>query len=69
MLKSFVRLHEGAVRLRRAVIDEAGVVSFEYAIVATSIAAVLFAAFGTDNASGIGKALSDEIDRIIAQLP
>ena len=68
-MKSFVRLHEGALWLRRVVIDEAGVVSFEYAIVAACVVAALLGVFGTDDTSGISKALSDGIGRIIAQLP
>lgn len=69
MLKSLVRLHQGAIWLRRVVIDKAGVVSFEYAIVAACVVAALLAVFGTDDTSGINKALSAGIGRIIAQLP
>ena len=69
MLKSYVRLREGALRLRRIATDESGVVSFEYVIVAACIVAAVLAAFGTDTTSGIGKALNDEIAKVVAKLP
>ena len=69
MLQSFVRLREGVSRLRRIAIDERGVVSFEYVIVAACIVTALLTAFGTDASTGIGKALTDEIARILAKLP
>jgi Flp pilus assembly pilin Flp len=69
MLNSYVRVREGAIRLRQLATDQSGVVSFEYVIVAACIVAAVLAAFGTDTKSGIGLALSDEITKIVGKLP
>jgi len=69
MSKSFIRPRVSANRLRRVAIDQSGVVSFEYVIAAACIVTALLTAFGTDVSTDIGKALSDEIARIVAQLP
>ncbi|HTI83156.1 MAG TPA: hypothetical protein VL614_22105 [Acetobacteraceae bacterium] len=69
MLKTFVRLREGAIRLRRVTTDESGVVSFEYVIVAACVVAAVLAAFGTGTGTGIGAALKAGIDSIVAKLP
>jgi pilus assembly protein Flp/PilA len=66
MLKTFVRLREGAIRL---VTNESGVVSFEYVIVAACVVAAVLAAFGTGTGTGIGAALKAGIDSIVAKLP
>ena len=65
MLKTFVRLREGAIRL---VTDESGVVSFEYVIVAACIVGAVAAAFGTGAAGNIGTALTDAITAIAAKV-
>ena len=61
MLKLYIQTTEAFKRLRS---DTAGVVSFEYVIVAACIVAAVSIAFGTDATSGIGKALSDAITAI-----
>jgi pilus assembly protein Flp/PilA len=66
MLKTFIGIREAALRLRD---NQDGVVSFEYVIVAACIVAAVLAAFGTDATSGIGKALSGEITKIVGKLP
>jgi pilus assembly protein Flp/PilA len=66
MLKTFIGVREAALRLRD---NQDGVVSFEYVIVAACIVAAVLAAFGTGATSGVGKALSDEITKIVAKLP
>jgi pilus assembly protein Flp/PilA len=66
MLSSYLQIREAALRLRDS---QDGVVSFEYVIVAACIVAAVLAAFGTDATSGIGKALSDELTKIVGKLP
>lgn len=69
MLKVYMRLREGPVRLRRIVVDANGSVSLEYGIVATCIAALVVAAFSTDSSYGIGRLLHETIGNVVAQLP
>lgn len=64
MLKMFVKTQEAGLRLVRVTKDEAGVVSFEYVIVAACIVAAVFAAFGNSTATGIGAALNSAIAAI-----
>ncbi|MBR0900600.1 hypothetical protein JQ616_37080 [Bradyrhizobium tropiciagri] len=61
MLKLYIQTTEAFKRLRS---DTAGVVSFEYVIVAACIVAAVSAAFGTTAQTGIGKVLSDSITTI-----
>jgi pilus assembly protein Flp/PilA len=61
MLKLYIQATEALKSLRS---DVAGVVSFEYVIVAACVVAAVAAAFGTDAASGIGLALKNAIDAI-----
>jgi hypothetical protein len=61
MLKYCVKTTEALKALRE---DTAGVVSFEYVIVAACIVAAVAAAFGTSTASGIGLVLSTAIGKI-----
>jgi hypothetical protein len=65
MLKLYIKTTEA---LKSLCADKAGVVSFEYVIVAACIVAAVAAAFGTDATKGIGKALSDAIDAISAKV-
>jgi pilus assembly protein Flp/PilA len=66
MLKFYVKATEALKSLRA---DKAGVVSFEYIIVAACVVAAVAAVFSTDTTAGIGKALSDGLDSIIKQIP
>src|SRR4051812_9888968 len=61
MLKYYVKATETLKNLRQ---DTAGVVSFEYVIVAACVVAAVALAFGTTTSSGIGKVLSDAITAI-----
>ncbi len=61
MLKYYIKTTEALKRLRK---DAAGVVSFEYVIVAACIVAAVAIAFGTDTSTGIGKVLNDSITTI-----
>ena len=61
MLRCYVKTTEA---LKRQCTDKDGVVSSEYVIVAVCIIAAVLAAFGTNNASGIGSALSNGIEKI-----
>ena len=61
MLKYYVKTTEALKNLRA---DTAGVVSFEYVIVAACIVAAVALAFGTNTASGIGAVLSSAISSI-----
>jgi pilus assembly protein Flp/PilA len=61
MLRYYVKTTEALKRLRT---DTDGVVSFEYVIVAVCIIAAVLAAFGTNNSTGIGSALSNGIAQI-----
>jgi pilus assembly protein Flp/PilA len=65
MMKLYVNARVAGSRFVRSLSkDEAGVVSFEYVIVAACIVAAVAAAFGTGTATGIGKALTDAITAI-----
>jgi pilus assembly protein Flp/PilA len=61
MLNTYVKVREALLRLRK---DEAGVVSFEYVIVAACIVGAVSLAFGTDTTTGVGKVLKDAITAI-----
>ncbi|MGY4161286.1 MULTISPECIES: hypothetical protein [unclassified Bradyrhizobium] len=63
MLKLYIQTTEAFKRLRS---DTAGVVSFEYVIVAACIVAAVAAAFGTTAGGGIGAALTSAIGKITA---
>jgi hypothetical protein len=66
MLKYYVKTTEALKSLRT---DKDGVVSFEYVIVAACVVSAVVAAFGTGAAGNIGKALTNAINAIIAQIP
>jgi pilus assembly protein Flp/PilA len=61
MLKYYIKTTEA---LKRLGTDTAGVVSFEYVIVAVCIIAAVLAAFGTTTSSGIGSALNSGIGKL-----
>jgi pilus assembly protein Flp/PilA len=61
MLKYYIKTTEALKQLRS---DTAGVVSFEYVIVAVCIIAAVIAAFGTDAQTGIGAALTNGITKV-----
>ena len=61
MLKYYVKVTEGFKNLRK---DTAGVVSFEYVIVAACVVAAVALAFGTNTTSGIGAVLNNAIQAI-----
>jgi pilus assembly protein Flp/PilA len=61
MTKFYIKATEALKSLRA---DQAGVVSFEYVIVAACIVAAVSLAFGTDASSGIGLVLSNAITAI-----
>jgi pilus assembly protein Flp/PilA len=61
MLKYYIKTTEA---LKRLGTDTAGVVSFEYVIVAVCIIAAVLAAFGTGTGSGIGSALNSGIGKL-----
>ena len=61
MLKYYIKTTEALKRLRK---DAAGVVSFEYVIVAACVVAAVALAFGTNTTTGIGKVLNDSITTI-----
>jgi hypothetical protein len=63
MLKYYVKATEALKRL-----DQDGVVSFEYVIVAFCIVATVLAVFGSPNGT-IGNALNNAILAIVANLP
>jgi hypothetical protein len=65
MLNFYIKASEAVKRLRT---DNAGVVSFEYVIVAACIVAAVAAAFGTDASSGIGLVLKNAITAIGAKV-
>jgi len=65
MLKYHV---ESTAFLKRLRMDNDGVVSFEYVIVAACIVAVVTVAFGTDATTGIGKAVADAIAAIAVKV-
>ena len=66
MLKYYIKTTEALKRLRT---DKAGVVSFEYVIVASCIVLAVLAAFGTDTTTGVGKALNAAITNIVSHIP
>jgi len=66
MLKYYIKTTEALKRLRD---DKAGVVSFEYVIVAACIVGAVGLAFGTGAGGAITTALSDAIAAIVAKLP
>jgi pilus assembly protein Flp/PilA len=61
MLKYYIKTTEALKQLRS---DTAGVVSFEYVIVAACVVGAVIAAFGTGTASGIGLALTTALGKI-----
>ena len=61
MLKFYVKASETLRQLRS---DKAGVVSFEYVIVAAAVITVVVAAFATTGANTIGGALTTGIGKI-----
>ena len=61
MLKHYIKTTEALKRLRK---DAAGVVSFEYVIVAACIVVAVSVAFGVAGTTGVGKALTDAIAAI-----
>ncbi len=67
MLKLYVKTSDLLARLRS---DKAGVVSFEYVIVAAAVVSAVALAFGTAAGAGpIYDALKGAIAGIVAQLP
>jgi len=65
MLKYYIKTTEALKRLRD---DKAGVVSFEYVIVAACIVGAVGLAFGTGAGGAITTALSDAIAAIVAKV-
>jgi pilus assembly protein Flp/PilA len=65
MLKFYVKATETLKSLRA---DTAGVVSFEYIIVAACIVAAVLVAFGTTTSTGIGQALTAGITDLKAKI-
>ena len=65
MLKYYIKTTEALKRLRD---DKAGVVSFEYVIVAACIVGSVGLAFGTGAGGAITTALSDAIAAIVAKV-
>jgi pilus assembly protein Flp/PilA len=61
MLKYYIKTSEALKQLRK---DTAGVVSFEYVIVAACVVGAVIAAFGTGTTSGIGLALTTALGKI-----
>ena len=66
MLKYYVKTTEALKRLRA---DQAGVVSFEYILVAACVVIAVGFAFGTTTAGNLAVALSGSISSIIGLLP
>jgi pilus assembly protein Flp/PilA len=62
MLKYYVKTTEALKRLRQ---DAAGVVSFEYVIVAFCVVAAVAAVFGTGTGAGIGGALNTAMGHVL----
>ena len=60
-----LKIYEATGALKRLSTDKDGVVSFEYVIVAVCIIAAVLAAFGTDQTTGVGSALSTGIGKIV----
>jgi pilus assembly protein Flp/PilA len=65
MTKFYIKATEALKSLRA---DQAGVVSFEYVIVAACIVAAVAAAFGTGGTGPIVEALTDAISAIAAKV-
>jgi len=65
MLKYYIKTTAALKRLRD---DKAGVVSFEYVIVAACIVGAVGLAFGTGAGGAITTALSDAIAAIVAKV-
>ena len=65
MLKYYFKTTEALKRLRK---DTAGVVSFEYVIVAACIVAAVGAAFGIGGTGPISSALSSALSSIAAKV-
>jgi pilus assembly protein Flp/PilA len=65
MLKVYIQTTEALKSLRA---DQAGVVSFEYVIVAACVVGAVALAFGTGAAGNIATALSDAITAIAAKV-
>lgn len=61
MLKSYIKVTEALKSLRN---DQAGVVSFEYVIVAACVVAAVIAAFGASGTGPITTALESAITTI-----
>ena len=66
MLKLYIQAREAVNRART---DERGVVSFEYVIVAACVVIAVGVAFGTNGTTGIGQALTNALNTIVAKLP
>jgi pilus assembly protein Flp/PilA len=65
MLKYYVKTTEALKNLRS---DAAGVVSFEYVIVAACVVGAVFLAFGTGANGAITSALSNAIANIVSKV-
>ncbi len=61
MLKYYIKATEALKDFRK---DQAGVVSFEYIIVAACVVAVVAAVYGTTGTSALGTALSDALNAV-----
>jgi hypothetical protein len=66
MLKYYIKTTEALKSLRK---DAAGVVSFEYVMVAACVVVAVGLAFGTDAGGGIATALTNAIASIVGKLP
>ena len=64
MLTYYVKTTEALKRLRK---DAAGVVSFEYIIVAFCVVAAVAAVFGAGTTTGIGNALNTAMKNVLDQ--
>jgi hypothetical protein len=66
MLRYYIKTTEALKNLRA---DAAGVVSFEYIIVAACVVAAVAAVFSTNTGAGIGKALNAGLQAIVNKIP
>jgi Flp pilus assembly pilin Flp len=66
MLKYYVKATETLKNLRA---DAAGVVSFEYIIVAACVVAAVAAVFSTNAGQGIGAALNTGLQAVMNKIP
>ena len=66
MLKYYIKTTEALKSLRK---DTAGVVSFEYVMVAACIVVAVGFAFGTGTGGAIATALTNAITSIVGNLP